>query len=71
MTNGQAGTILRHIRKLVRGQGARELADGELLQRFVAHRDGAAFAALLRRHGELVWGVCRRIGLNTRVVYSI
>jgi RNA polymerase sigma factor (sigma-70 family) len=35
--------------------------DRHLLQLFVSERDGAAFAALLKRHGPMVLGVCRRI----------
>jgi RNA polymerase sigma factor (sigma-70 family) len=54
-------TVLQYVRRLG-GRGAVEVsADAELLRRFVAGQDEAAFAALLRRHGPLVLGVCRQI----------
>src|SRR4051794_37894127 len=34
--------------------------DAALLERFVRHRDEAAFAALVARHGPMVLRVCRR-----------
>jgi RNA polymerase sigma factor (sigma-70 family) len=36
-------------------------SDGQLLGRYVAGRDEAAFEALVRRHGPMVLGVCRRL----------
>jgi RNA polymerase sigma factor (sigma-70 family) len=40
------------------------LTDGDLLSRFVHHKDAGAFEALLVRHGPLVLSVCRRILKN-------
>src|SRR5262249_34920722 len=40
------------------------LTDGELLEWFITRRDEAAFEVLLRRHGPMVLGVCRRILRN-------
>src|SRR6516162_7753837 len=38
-----------------------ETTDERLLSDYVSSRDGAAFAAIMRRHGGVVFGVCRRI----------
>jgi RNA polymerase sigma factor (sigma-70 family) len=61
MVNGQAGIMLRQLRKLAGVPPGDELSDGQLLERFTAHREEAAFAALVKRHGPMVLGVCRRV----------
>src|SRR5438132_12714784 len=47
--------------QLVRLCGAAPRTDAELLDQFLVRRDEAAFAALVRRHGPMVLGVCRRL----------
>jgi RNA polymerase sigma factor (sigma-70 family) len=52
--------VMRRVRNLAAVQTYRQLADCELLDRFVEARDEAAFTALIERHGPMVLGVCRR-----------
>jgi RNA polymerase sigma factor (sigma-70 family) len=59
MSTGAAGTILGHIRRVIEAEAVKGLTDAELLRRYVAERDESAFAAILGRHGRLVWRVCR------------
>jgi RNA polymerase sigma factor (sigma-70 family) len=62
-----ANTLTGCLQRLRRGALLRDeggLTDGDLLAAYVARRDEAAFAALVRRHGPMVLGVCRRILRN-------
>jgi hypothetical protein len=64
--SGEHRTSAARDLERVFGEGtATALPDGEVLQRFLAARDEAAFSALLSRHGPMVLGVCRR-ALGTR-----
>jgi RNA polymerase sigma factor (sigma-70 family) len=53
--------LVRFIRSLATPQGAGHDPDAELLRRFAASQDEYAFAALVKRHGPMVLGVCRRV----------
>jgi RNA polymerase sigma factor (sigma-70 family) len=60
MTSGQLRTLLQHLHRLT-APGAGGLSDAQLLERFVAEQDEAAFEVLVWRHGPLVYNVCRRV----------
>jgi RNA polymerase sigma factor (sigma-70 family) len=53
--------LIRLVRRLGGARPGPDLPDADLLVRFTAHGDADAFAALVRRHGPLVLGVCRRV----------
>src|SRR5688572_8203999 len=61
MSQSEASSLVRQIRRMLRGQAHGEPADAELLRRYAVTRDEAAFTDLVRRHAGLVWGVCRRL----------
>jgi RNA polymerase sigma factor (sigma-70 family) len=53
--------VLRYLHAVRQEEHPGGLADSDLLNRFTQHRDEAAFEALVRRHGPMVYGVCRRL----------
>jgi RNA polymerase sigma factor (sigma-70 family) len=53
--------VLRYLRNVVAPRTEADVSDGQLLQRFLHSRDEDAFAVLVRRHGRLVWDVCRHV----------
>jgi RNA polymerase sigma factor (sigma-70 family) len=60
MATGPMTLVVRHLCNAVLLPDAQP-TDGLLLEAFIARRDEAAFAALVRRHGPMVLGVCRRV----------
>src|SRR5262245_55972 len=61
MATASASIVLGHIRRFAATEQTAQLPDRELLQRFTTAHEQQAFAALVRRHGPLVFGVCRRV----------
>jgi RNA polymerase sigma factor (sigma-70 family) len=61
MATGQLSGFIRHLRRAALLPDGGGMMDGQLLECFITRRDEAAFAALVRRHGPMVLGVCRRV----------
>jgi RNA polymerase sigma factor (sigma-70 family) len=65
MTTGQPNRVLTRLHRAALLQENGGLTDTLLLERFLTRRDEAAFEVLVRRHGGMVLGVCRRLLGNT------
>src|SRR6516162_1209132 len=61
MASESASPLIPFLRQIAGPPPDRDLTDQHLLERFVIAQDPAAFAALVRRHGAMVLGVCRRL----------
>jgi RNA polymerase sigma factor (sigma-70 family) len=61
MTSGRMSGVLERMRRVVAGRETEPQSDPELLERFVADGDEAAFTTLVQRHGGMVLGICRRV----------
>jgi RNA polymerase sigma factor (sigma-70 family) len=57
--------LLRFIHQIAVTEGTSHLSDRELLDRFASSQDETAIAALMKRHGPMVLGVCRRLLPNS------
>jgi RNA polymerase sigma factor (sigma-70 family) len=60
MSAADSQRLVQHIRRLA-GDPSGTPSDGELLRRYLESREDAAFAALMRRHGPMVFSVCQSV----------
>lgn len=60
MRTSPINRVIDHLRRTVPLPDGAGL-DGELLGNFIERHDESALAALVKRHGSMVWGVCRRL----------
>jgi hypothetical protein len=61
MASNRTSAAVAHLLRAAQTHNAESRTDGQLVRQFLDRRDEAAFAALVRRHGPMVLGVCRRI----------
>jgi RNA polymerase sigma factor (sigma-70 family) len=61
MSTATLPAFLQRLKQMMAAEALATSADRDLLERFLAARDDAAFQALLGRHGPMVYGVCRRV----------
>jgi RNA polymerase sigma factor (sigma-70 family) len=61
MSSSAVLTGVRRLRSLLAARQGCEQSDEQLLAAFADRRDEIAFATLVRRHGPMVLGVCRRV----------
>jgi RNA polymerase sigma factor (sigma-70 family) len=58
---GRLNGFLERLHGVLAAQTTERARDAQLLDEFIRQRDNSAFAALVHRHGPMVWAVCRRV----------
>jgi RNA polymerase sigma factor (sigma-70 family) len=61
MAAGGMREAVRHLRGALLPRDDLRRSDEQLLGDYLHRRDEGALAGLVRRHGPMVWGVCRRV----------
>jgi RNA polymerase sigma factor (sigma-70 family) len=61
MATNQLNRVIQTLRLATKAPDEASRTDGQLLLTYIQSREEAAFAALVRRHGPMVWGVSRRV----------
>src|SRR5437879_5337000 len=64
MNTSTLNRVIHRLRQAAFRQDGAGVADSELLECYISRGDEEAFEALVRRHGPMVLGVCRRILRN-------
>src|SRR5262249_45597724 len=71
MAAARPNPFRHHVRHLLGSVPAAALTGGQLLERFLVHRDETAVEVLVRRYGPLVFGVCRRVLHNAHAAEDV
>ena len=61
MAISETSGVIQSFRSAVLLREGAGLTDRQLLDDYLSRREETALAALVRRHGSMIWGVCRRI----------
>jgi RNA polymerase sigma factor (sigma-70 family) len=61
MATAPVGPVMHYLYRAVLRQDVADRTDGQLLAAFIDQKEEVAFEALVRRHGPMVFGVCRRL----------
>src|SRR5258708_7229264 len=61
MATASLSTFLKRLTRGMAAETLNELTDRQLVEQFLARREEAAFEAIVRRHGAMVYRVCWRV----------
>src|SRR6516225_2371751 len=61
MATSPMAELIHQLRRTVLLRDGAGSTDGQLLEEYISRRDESALAALVQRHGPMVWGVCFRV----------